>query len=345
MKHKKNSMSLTFSFIASDLAPKGRIPSLETLAHIKSLENIVSFLAREDITGINEQLKSLPQNLRKVISSGIRETDPTFNHKFLLNDLQNLERSAFRNESSTVITKKIRDGFLKTNDSIPYPSFLLQRLRVLSDEELFKLWRIFFDENHDRKIEVKVGGAKFSMLLVTYLLQSSDNALEELAINYNWFLKTDFDKLLKRLKNRLKSLSIEASAGTESDALEIIANAGCKLEAFTFNRKTLDKGMRTNAIISFINSQNCLRDLNMSDWLRNVEEKKYILTLLFQKCTRLQKLSLLNTDLCNTEENLDLEYIDNQDLLAERNLTLIVKCVSHIIPFYNLVESRALKSC
>ena len=55
------------SFLATHLVPfRSRVPSLESLAHVKSLEFIVSSLTKEDTTGINERVKNLPKNLRKV---------------------------------------------------------------------------------------------------------------------------------------------------------------------------------------------------------------------------------------------------------------------------------------
>ena len=220
---------------------------------------------------------------------------------------------------------------MKIDEPVKYPSTLLNRVRVLSDEEMFKLWKIFFDEKYDRILEVKLFSANFSRLFMTYMLQNYENALEELAFHYNWFLKTDFIQLLDKFKNRLKTLSLATSFGTESEALQIIAKSGCKLESFGFHDHISDKGIKTKAIESFINSQENLKELSMSGWLQNVdspEEKKELLLNLLKKCKGLQKLTLLKADLCDEEEDLDMEYVDLENLLTGRTLTIIVKFVS-----------------
>ena len=223
-------------------------------------------------------------------------------------------------------------------ETINYPSSLLNRIRVLSDEEMFELWKIFFDEKYDKVLEVKLFSANFSRLFVTYMLRNCDNALEELAINYNWFLKTDFSKLLEKFRNRLKKLTLVASAGTESAALEIIVKSGCKLESFGFHHQISDKGIGTNAIESFFKSQDCLKELNMSGWLQNVdsiEQRKELLTLLLRRCKGLRKMTLLQTDLCGVDEDLDLEYIDDEGLLKGRQVSITVKFVSSTISVQN----------
>ena len=277
-------------FVSSLQRAKERVETLENLSHVASLDMIISYGVKGGTNSsrrqINENVKYLPQHLKK-----------------------NLLRAAFYNANSNVISTviSIQDDSDVSQNKIKYPSPLLKQLRELSDDQMFTFWLALFDEKNERKMGVQIFNSKFSMLLMTYLKQT-DSVLEELFLNYNWFLKTDFLQLLCKMKTNLKELTLKASVGTESQVLSLITDCSqLKLRLFAFHHTPV-KGIKVDSILAFLECQNQLEDLNVSHWIEpeKQETRKKVLDSIFSCCITLRRLRLHFGDLCQDPENLSL---------------------------------------
>lgn len=277
-------------FVSSLQRAKERVETLENLSHVASLDMIISYGVKGGTNSsrrqINENVKYLPQHLKK-----------------------NLLRAAFYNANSNVISTviSIQDDSDVSQNKIKYPSPLLKQLRELSDDQMFTFWLALFDEKNERKMGVQIFNSKFSMLLMTYLKQT-DSVLEELFLNYNWFLKTDFLQLLCKMKTNLKELTLKASVGTESQVLSLITDCSqLKLRLFAFHHTPV-KGIKVDSILAFLECQNQLEDLNVSHWIEpeKQETRKKVLDRIFSCCITLRRLRLHFGDLCQDPENLSV---------------------------------------
>lgn len=276
-------------FVSTLQRDKERVDTLENLSHVASLEMIISYGVKGgNSKHINENAKYLPQHLKK-----------------------NLLRAAFYNANSNVISTVISiqdDAYdMSSQNKIKYPSSLLKKLRELSDDQMFTLWLALFDEKNERKMGVEIFNSKFSMLLMTYLKQR-ESVLEELFLNYNWFLKTDFLQLLCKMQTNLKELTVKASIGTESQLLDIITDSQLKLRLFAFQHTPL-KGLKVDSIIAFLECQNQLEDLNVSHWIMSErpDTRQKLLDRIFSCCKALRRLRLHFCDLCDHPENLSIQ--------------------------------------
>ena len=202
------------------------------------------------------------------------------------------------------------------------PIDVVKTMKLMKPSQWFNFWysnpcvlkRIPFIPNAD------------VMLTFKNFLDKNPSKITHLYITYQDDFKSTFSKILKKGKETLSFLEVKIveDLETDNDILDYIVQSKCQLEEVKIKKDLNDLKFDRKNIIRLLDAQkNSTETLDLSNWLKNIEQDKNKMVELFRIISQMKNLKRLNLLApSNTEDDiLAILSSDDSNLTQLEELT------------------------